>query len=63
MGRAAGFTSLTVIMEGAVYDGSATTGYVDAAISLNTISGGTLLPILIKQVTTTVTANEVIALY
>ena len=63
VGAAAGLTSLLAIMEGALYDGSATTGYVDAAVSFNTISGGTILPLLIKQITTTVTANDVIALY
>ena len=63
IGKAAGFTSLAVIMESAVYDGSAATGYADTPISLNTLSGGAILPILVKQITTTLVANEVIALY
>lgn len=64
VGAAAGLTTLTVIMEGATRDTSTVTGYTAASpVSFNTISGGTILPILIKQVTSTIATNDVIALY
>ena len=51
VGAAAGLTSLTVVME----SGNTAT--------IKTVSGGTILPILIKRVTSTITTNDVIALY
>lgn len=51
VGAAAGLTSLTVVME----SGNTAT--------FKTVSGGTILPILIKRVTSTITTNDVIALY
>ena len=51
VGAAAGLTSLTVEMESG------------NLVSFNTISGGTILPILIKRVTSTIATNDVIALY
>ena len=51
VGAAAGLTSLTVVME----SGNTAT--------FKTISGGTILPILIKRVTSTIATNDVIALY
>tara|TARA_Y100001968_G_scaffold313490_1_gene337765 strand:+ start:633 stop:1205 length:573 start_codon:yes stop_codon:yes gene_type:complete len=51
VGAAAGLTSLTVIMESG------------NPVTFKTVSGGTILPILIKRVTSTITTNDVIALY
>ena len=64
IGRAAGFTSLVVIMEAGAYDRSAGDGYPPSdMITLGSVSAGSILPISVKQIVTTVTANEVIALY
>lgn len=51
VGAPAGLTDLTVVME------SGNTA------NFRTVSGGTILPILIKRITTTLATNDVIALY
>jgi hypothetical protein len=51
VGAPAGLTDLTVVME---------SGNI---ANFRTVSGGTILPILIKRITTTLATNDVIALY
>ncbi len=64
IGRAAGFTSLTVIMEAGVYDRSVGDGYPPSdVVTLGSVSAGSILPISVKQITTVLATNEVIALY
>tara|TARA_B100000427_G_C15453284_1_gene570572 strand:- start:562 stop:1140 length:579 start_codon:yes stop_codon:yes gene_type:complete len=52
VGAAAGLTSLTVVMEAG-----------GDPVTFKTVSGGTILPILIKRVTSAIATNDVIALY
>ena len=51
IGASAGLTTLTAVMES------------DNTVTFKTISAGTILPILVKRITTTLDTNDVIALY
>lgn len=64
IGKTGGFTTLSVIMEAGSYDRSAGDGYpaIDV-VTLGSVSAGSILPLSVKQITTTLAANEVIALY
>tara|TARA_R110000824_G_scaffold333241_2_gene519863 strand:- start:1649 stop:2272 length:624 start_codon:yes stop_codon:yes gene_type:complete len=64
IGRSGGFTSLLVIMEAGAYDRSAGDGYpAGDVVTLGSVSSGSILPISVKQITTVLALNEVIALY
>ena len=64
VGAAAGLTTLQVIMDGAEIDLSTSTGYTTAStITFGTVSAGSFLPIMVKQIVGTYAANDVLALY
>ena len=64
IGRSGGFTSLLVIMEAGAYDRSAGDGYpAGDVVTLGSVSSGSILPISVKQITTVLALNNVIALY
>lgn len=64
VGAAAGLTTLQVIMDGAEIDLSTGTGYTTAStITFGTVSAGSFLPIMVKQIIGTYAANDVLALY
>ena len=51
-------------MEAGAYDRSAGDGYpAGDVVTLGSVSSGSILPISVKQITTVLALNEVIALY
>ena len=64
VGAAAGIALLRVIMDSAEIDLTTATGYTAAStITFATVSAGSFLPIMVKQIVGTYAANDVLALY